>query len=147
MSALMESLTLISTGEADTLDIGRRIGEHLDQGDIVTLHGPLGAGKTVLAKGIASALHVTEHIVSPSYTIMQEYEGTPHLYHIDLYRIGDIEEFDMLGIEEFLYGTGVSVIEWSEIIDQVLPETRIAISIAIEQDQRRAITVHGIESL
>ncbi|MGM0431944.1 MAG: tRNA (adenosine(37)-N6)-threonylcarbamoyltransferase complex ATPase subunit type 1 TsaE [Spirochaetota bacterium] len=143
----MELLRLISTGEQQTFSIGERIGKQLGQGDIVTLHGPLGAGKTVLAKGIASALDITEHIVSPSYTIIQEYAGKFPLYHIDLYRIGDREEFDMLGAEELLYGEGVSVIEWSEIIDQLLPETIIAINIAIEPSEDRTITISGMEAL
>jgi len=86
----------------------------LEDGSIVALEGPLGAGKTTLVKGIAEALGIDEPITSPTFTIVSEYAGRLPLYHVDLYRVGSKEEIELLGLEELIYGRGVSVVEWSD---------------------------------
>lgn len=127
-----------------TLEIGKTIGGLLRKGDIVSLRGPLGAGKTIIAKGIALALNIEEPVTSPTYTLIQEYHGNLTLYHMDLYRIDSIEDFEMLGAEEMLYGEGITLIEWSEVVEDLLPENTIRITISIEKNQQRTISVWGL---
>ncbi len=129
----------------ETVSLGEKIGMTLIAGDIVALRGDLGAGKTSITKGIAKSLGITEDITSPTYTIVSEYSGSLPLYHMDMYRIGGMEEFEMLGVEELLFGSGVSLIEWSERIVEYLPEDCKSISIYIEKDGSRRIVLEGIE--
>ncbi len=130
---------------SETEDLGRKIGEKLKKGDVVSLRGFLGAGKTVLAKGIARALGITEAIVSPTFTLVQEYDGREKLYHLDIYRLSGEDEFESMGGEEFLYPDGISLIEWSEKIDSMLPPSTIYIDITINDDLTRKITIKGLE--
>lgn len=123
--------------------MGFSIGRKLKAGDIVTLEGDLGAGKTTLVKGIARALDIHEEITSPSFTLISEYTGMLPLYHMDLYRIQDEEEFYNLGIEELLYAKGISIIEWGAKAD-FLPENRIRIDITIGSDGTRTIRISGL---
>ena len=132
---------MISHSEKETEDIGYRFGKELRRGDTVSLIGSLGAGKTVLAKGIARALGIQEAIVSPTFTLVQEYDGTEKLYHLDLYRLSGEDEFESMGGEEFLYPDGISLIEWSEKIDSMLPDDTIYVSITINDDQSRNIEI------
>ena len=134
-----------SSSPQETADLGFRIGKACTAGSVVSLRGSLGAGKTVFAKGIAKALGITEAIVSPTFTLMQEYEGTLELYHMDLYRISGTDEFEMIGGEEMLYGNGVTLIEWSEKIQDMLPDGTIFVDISIMPDTKREITIEGIE--
>lgn len=129
----------------ETEELGRRIGEKLGKGDVVSLRGSLGAGKTVIAKGIARALSIEEAIVSPTFTLVQEYEGREKLYHLDIYRLSGEDEFESMGGEEFLYPDGITLIEWSEKIDSMLPEGTIFISITINDDLSRSIEIRGLE--
>lgn len=129
----------------ETEELGRRIGEKLRKGDVVSLRGSLGAGKTVIAKGIARALSIEEAIVSPTFTLVQEYEGREKLYHLDIYRLSGEDEFESMGGEEFLYPDGITLIEWSEKIDSMLPEGTIFISITINDDLSRSIEIRGLE--
>lgn len=140
----MTSTTYCCPESQDTLALGKRIGQQLYAGSVVTLTGPLGAGKTVLAKGIADALGIREQVVSPTYTIIQEYMGDLPLHHMDLYRIDSEEDFEMLGADEMLYGDGVTLIEWSEKISALLPPDHISVRIAIEQNGERMITIEGM---
>jgi len=103
----------------------------------------LGSGKTILAKGIALSLGITEPVTSPTFTIIQEYSGIYPLFHIDLYRLDNLEEFELLGGEELLYNEAVTIIEWSEIIDSLLPDPTISIDISIENNQDRIIEIRG----
>lgn len=134
-----------STSAEETAELGFRLGQACSAGTVISLRGSLGAGKTVLAKGIARALGITEAIVSPTFTLMQEYEGRLSLHHMDLYRISGSEEFEMIGGEEMLHGNGVTLIEWSEKIQDMLPDWTIFVDIRIMPDQRREITIEGIE--
>ena len=137
---------ILTTKTADeTFNIGMEIGEKLVPGDIVALKGDLGAGKTVITKGIASALNIKEDVTSPTYNIVCEYSGSLPLYHMDLYRISDIEEFEMLGVENLIYGQGITVIEWSERILEYLPSEIITISILRDKNnETREIEITGL---
>ena len=110
-----------------TIEAGKIIGRALKKGDIICLDGDLGAGKTHLSKGIAKGLDIEEEITSPTFTIVQEYEGRIALYHFDVYRIADSEEMYNVGFEDYLNKNGVIIIEWSEIIKDILPHDRLEI--------------------
>lgn len=119
--------------EQETYELGIKIGKEAIEGQVYTLIGDLGVGKTALTKGVASGLGITEAISSPTFTIVQIYEeGRMPFYHFDVYRIGDIEELDEIGYEDYVYGNGVTLIEWGDLIAEVLPEERI--DIRIEKD-------------
>ena len=114
----------------ETFALGRQMGERAEAGQIYTLDGDLGAGKTVFAKGFAEGLGVTEIVNSPTFTILQTYEsGRMPLYHFDVYRIGDPEEMDEIGYEDCFYGNGVTLVEWSELIAELLPANAVRIGI------------------
>lgn len=132
-----------STEETEAL--GRKIGNALKKGDVVSLRGSLGAGKTVIAKGIARSLGIDEAIVSPTFTLVQEYDGREKLYHLDIYRLSGEDEFESMGGEEFLYPDGISLIEWSEKIDSMLPDGTIYIDITINDDLSRSVNIRGLE--
>ena len=114
----------------ETFALGERIGKEARAGDICTLAGDLGAGKTVFAKGVAAGLGVREHVSSPTFTILQEYrDGRLPLYHFDVYRIEDPEEMYEVGLADYLHGDGVCLIEWAERIAELLPEETIRVTI------------------
>ena len=126
----------------ETFEVGKKIGENAKPGQIYTLTGDLGVGKTVFTQGVAAGLGITEPVNSPTFTIIQEYEdGRLPFYHFDVYRIGDIEEMDEIGYEDYIYGEGVSLIEWANLIEEILPEhyTEIKIEKDLEKgfDYRR----------
>ena len=135
----------------ETFEVGRTIGMNAKPGQIYTLTGDLGVGKTVFTQGVAAGLGITEPVNSPTFTIIQEYEdGRLPFYHFDVYRIGDIEEMDEIGYEDYFYGEGVCLIEWADLIRELLPEHtgRIVIEKDLEKgfDYRR-ITLEGIDEL
>ena len=132
---------MISASAAETEALGYEFASSLKKGSVVSLEGSLGAGKTVFAKGIAKALGITEAIVSPTFTLVQEYEGKEKLYHLDVYRISGEDEFESMGGEEFLYPDGITLIEWAEKIKDMLPDNTIYVRISIREDQSREITV------
>lgn len=114
----------------DTFEFGRKIGESAQGGMVFTLLGDLGVGKTVFSKGLAAGLGITEQVSSPTFTILQIYEeGRLPLYHFDVYRIGDISEMDEIGYEDYFYGEGVCLVEWADLIEEILPENHIRITI------------------
>ncbi len=121
------------------------MGERARAGQVYTLAGDLGVGKTVFTQGFAKGLGVEEHVNSPTFTIVQEYEdGRMPFYHFDVYRIGDIEEMDEIGFEEYVAGEGVCLIEWANLIEEILPEERTEILIEKDLEQGfdfRRITV------
>ena len=130
----------------ETYALGEKIGRKACAGDVYTLLGDLEVGKTVFTQGVAAGLGVTEPISSPTFTIVQVYEeGRLPFYHFDVYRIGDIEEMEEIGYEDYFYGSGVTMIEWANLIEEILPE--IYREIRIEKDLEkgfdyRKITIH-----
>jgi len=139
-------MVIISKSPEETLAVGKRIGAKCKPGTVISLRGSLGAGKTVIAKGVAEALGITEAIVSPTFTLIQEYQGAKlRMYHMDLYRLSGTDEFEMIGGEEMLYGKAVTLIEWSEKIQEMLPKTTVYVNLDIKPDQDRVITIEGME--
>lgn len=128
---------IIETRSAEeTYNLGVKIGEKAKAGQVYTLIGDLGVGKTVFTQGMAKGLGIEEPISSPTFTIVQVYdEGTLPFYHFDVYRIGDISEMDEIGFEDYVYGEGVSLIEWANLIDEILPQQRTEITIEKDLDQ------------
>lgn len=109
--------------EEETRAFGHQLADRLEPGSVVALIGDLGTGKTTVSKYIAEGLGITEVVTSPTFTIVQEYHsGRLPLYHFDVYRIGDISEMEELGYEEYFFGDGVSLVEWADIIQELLPE-------------------------
>lgn len=127
----------------DTFRAGEEIGKQAKPGQIYTLNGDLGVGKTVFTQGIAQGLGITEPVNSPTFTIVQVYEeGRLPLYHFDVYRIGDVEEMDEIGYEDYFYGEGVCLIEWAELIQEILPDN--IISVTIEKDLEKGFDYRTI---
>ena len=137
----LEPEILLSHSEQETKEIGEKIAKKLKEGDVIALNGDLGAGKTAFAKGIAKGLGIKEFITSPTFTIVNEYIGKIPLYHFDVYRINHISEMDEIGTEEYLYGEGVCVIEWADLIKDLLPEHTVDIRIFRIDDVSRRIEV------
>ena len=132
-----------SFSENDTFELGVKIGKEAKPGDGFTLLGDLGVGKTALTKGVAQGLEITEPICSPTFTIVQVYEeGRIPFYHFDVYRIGDVEEMDEIGYEDYLYGDGVTFIEWANLIEEILPSSYR--QIVIEKDLEKGFDYRKI---
>ena len=129
----------------ETFEIGRKLGEAAVPGQVICLNGDLGVGKTVFTQGFAAGLGITEPVSSPTFTIVQEYEeGRLPFYHFDVYRIADPEEMEEIGYEDYFYGEGVTLIEWANLIEEILPEhyTEIKIEKDLEKGfDYRKITV------
>lgn len=119
----------ISTSCGETQKIASEFAKNLKAGDTVCMYGDLGAGKTAFVQGMAKGLEIEEPITSPTFTIVNEYSGTLPLYHFDVYRIADSDEMYEIGYEEYVYGDGISVIEWAELIEDILPDNRFAVTI------------------
>lgn len=112
-----------TNGPEETFLLAGRLGKEAAPGDVYCLNGELGVGKTVFAQGFAKGLGIQEQVSSPTFTILQQYEGGRlPLYHFDVYRIGDVEEMEEIGYEDCFYGNGVCMIEWSDLIREILPE-------------------------
>lgn len=126
-------LTLKAYSPQKTVDAGKSLGEILKPGDVVCLTGNLGAGKTAFTRGIARALGIKDHITSPTFTIVNEYEAGIPLYHFDVYRVSSSDDMFEIGFEEYLYGDGVTVIEWADMIKDILPEEYIKVNIDIDK--------------
>ena len=135
---------IIETNTAkETFEFGRSLGEAAKPGAVYTLIGDLGVGKTVLTQGLAKGLAIDEPINSPTFTIVQVYEeGRLPLYHFDVYRIGDVEEMEEIGYEDYFYGDGVCLVEWAELIEELLPKTRT--EILIEKDLQKGFDYRKI---
>ncbi|MGN0343657.1 MAG: tRNA (adenosine(37)-N6)-threonylcarbamoyltransferase complex ATPase subunit type 1 TsaE [Lachnospiraceae bacterium] len=127
----------------ETFALARRLGEQAQPGTVYTLTGDLGVGKTVFAQGLARGLGIEESINSPTFTIVQVYEeGRLPFYHFDVYRIGDIEEMDEIGYEDYFYGDGVCLVEWAELIEELLPKNRV--ELVIEKDLQKGFDYRRI---
>jgi tRNA threonylcarbamoyladenosine biosynthesis protein TsaE len=128
----------------ETLALAGAVGELLRPGDVVSLVGGLGAGKTVFARGVARALGVTEPVVSPSFTIVREYEGRLPLVHVDVYRIDRLQELHDLGFEELVRDDAVTLVEWGDVIDGMLPGERLDVRLAAgDGDDERVVKIEG----
>ncbi len=127
----------------ETEELGEKMGCLAAPGDVYTLTGDLGVGKTVFTQGIAKGLGIEEAVSSPTFTIVQVYEGgRMPFYHFDVYRIGDIEEMDEIGCEDYFYGKGLCIIEWANLIEPILPPRRSEIT--IEKDLERGFDYRKI---
>ena len=136
-------MIITSFGPEDTYALGKRLGEAAKAGDVFCLNGDLGVGKTVFTQGFACGLGITEPVNSPTFTIIQEYEdGRLPFYHFDVYRIGDLEEMEEIGYDDYFFGEGVCLIEWAELIEELIPEG--AISITIEKDLEKGFDYRKI---
>ena len=111
-----------SNSAEDTFAFGKKMGEAAKPGDIICLDGDLGVGKTVFTQGFAKGLGIDDYVNSPTFTIVKEYYGRIPLYHFDVYRIGDPSEMEEIGYEDYFYGKGVTIIEWPELIEELIPE-------------------------
>ena len=128
----------------ETLELARAVGELLRPGDVISLVGDLGAGKTVFARGVARALGVTELVVSPTFTIVREYEGRVPLVHVDVYRIDAVQELHDLGFEEVVRDDAVTIVEWGDMIDGLLPGDRLDIRLTPgAADDERVVEIEG----
>lgn len=137
-----------SHSAAETADLGQKLGSLALPGQVYTLNGNLGTGKTVFTQGMAKGLGITEPVSSPTFTIVQVYEGGRlPFYHFDVYRIEDIDEMEEIGYDDYFFGHGVTIIEWADVIRELLPEHVIRITIEKDLEQGfdyRRITVTGL---
>ena len=133
----------------ETAELGKRIGRAAQAGDVYTLTGELGVGKTVFTQGVAAGLSIEEPVSSPTFTIVQIYEsGRLPFYHFDVYRIADVEEMEEIGYEDCFYGEGVTIIEWAGLIEEILPPNRKEIRIEKDLEKGfdyRRITITEVE--
>ena len=138
----MKAYIFSSMNVGETVVFGRSLGALLEKGMVVALNGELGAGKTTLVKAIAAELGIPEEDVrSPSYTLINEYEGRLPVYHFDLYRLIDSSELYDLGYDEYLEGNGISIVEWADAIPDALPSEYLSIKIEIVSDEKRKFTI------
>lgn len=138
---------IISRSPEETETLGLKLGQILEAGTILCLSGDLGTGKTTLTKSIAKSLGVDEYVTSPSYTIVNEYEGRVPVYHFDVYRINEIEELYEIGYEEYFFGYGVTIIEWASMIMDLIPDDAVKIEIERLDDQERKFVISAPEMI
>lgn len=137
----------ISNGYEETQSIAKAFALKLEAGDVLCMYGELGAGKTAFVQGLAEGLSISEPITSPTFTIVNEYSGKIPLYHFDVYRISDSDEMYEIGYEEYIYGDGISVIEWPQLISDILPQKRYDITISKDYskgDNYRIINIQEV---
>ncbi len=143
------ALTIETNSPEETFEAGKKLAERISPGQIITLDGDLGVGKTVFTKGFAEGLGIKEPVTSPTFTIVQEYtDGKMPLYHFDAYRVSDPDEMFEIGFEDYLYGSGVCIIEWAALIEELLPKDMIRISINKDNGKGfdyRKIEIQGID--
>lgn len=138
----------ISKSYEETQKIASGFAKTLKSGDVVCMYGDLGAGKTAFVQGMAKGFNIFEPITSPTFTIVNEYDGDMPLYHFDVYRIADSDEMYEIGYEEYVYGDGISVIEWAELIEDILPDERYSVTILKELangDDYRKIIIEKVQ--
>lgn len=122
-------MEFIVNSEEKTIELGKKLGSLLNKGDIVCIDGDLGTGKTHLTKGIAKGLLIDDYITSPTFNIVNEYTGRLKLYHFDVYRVNDPDEIYAIGFDEYIFSDAVSIIEWSNYIEELIPKEHISIKI------------------
>lgn len=142
----MQTLRVRTASAAQTAALGRDLGELLAEGDVVSLSGDLGAGKTTFVQGAAAGLSVSESVLSPTFTLVRTYAGRLPVHHVDVYRLRSIQEVLDLGWDELLEGGGVVLIEWGDVIDSLLPATRLEVALAIpdREADAREVVVRGL---
>jgi len=128
-------------GEEETKNIAFDLAKGLKSGDVIALTGDLGAGKTVFTGGVAEALGVKERVTSPTFTLIHEYQGIIPLFHMDLYRMETLKEIEDIGVEDYLYGNGISLVEWAEKLEHLLPQKYISVKIEHLGGNTRKITI------
>jgi tRNA threonylcarbamoyladenosine biosynthesis protein TsaE len=138
----MNEYEVISTKLEDTQLFSKRLASFLQPGDVITLEGDLGAGKTAFTKGLAVGLGIQRNVNSPTFTIIKEYQGNMPLYHMDVYRLED--SYEDLGFEEYFNGNGVTVVEWAHLIEEQLPVERLNIFIHHQGNDSRKIVVKPV---
>lgn len=138
--------------EEETISLARTFAQRLERGDVVALRGELGTGKTRFVKGVSAAFGVVDHVSSPSFVILNRYEGRDrerrelYLYHLDLYRVKSIEEIYDIGYEEFVYGDGITLIEWAEQLGELVPPKRYEVCFSYGQkDSQRLISIELVD--
>ena len=137
-------LVFESSDDRETFEFARKLGEKAVPGEVVALTGDLGVGKTVFTKGFAYGVGVRDHVSSPTFTILQEYDdGRMPLYHFDVYRIGDVSEMDETGYEDCFYGDGVSIVEWADMVSEIMPPETVWVS--IKKDLQKGFDYRRIE--
>ena len=134
----------LTNSAIETKEFATRLGTLVSPGDVITLEGDLGAGKTTFTQGLAVGLGVKRNVTSPTFTIIKEYQGRIPLYHMDVYRLEDAEED--IGFAEYFYGTGITIIEWAQYIDDFLPKNRLDIYIEVIDRDRRKIICQSSDS-
>ena len=139
MGPFQQKFQLVTKGPDETRLLGEAIGKAAAPGDVVLLIGELGAGKTCLTQGIARALGIKEYTLSPSFVLVREYQGRLPLYHIDLYRLHVTQEVVELGIDDYLFGKGVCVIEWADRAPQVMPAENMTVEITVCAGEKRGV--------
>lgn len=132
-------LTTNSAGE--TMALGEELGKRLAPGEVIALFGDLGAGKTTLTKGIARGLGLAADVHSPTFTLIHEHPGPIPLYHVDLYRLTSEDEVESLGIEEYIYSDGVTIVEWADRMKSILPPDRLDITLRVTGDTTRELAL------
>ncbi|MBC8059335.1 MAG: tRNA (adenosine(37)-N6)-threonylcarbamoyltransferase complex ATPase subunit type 1 TsaE [Clostridiaceae bacterium] len=122
-------MKIIAESVEETINIGEKLGALVNSGDIICLIGDLGTGKTHFVKGLAKGLEIKDYITSPTFTIVNEYQGRLKLYHFDVYRVDDPDEIHAIGFDEYIFSSAVSIIEWSNFIEELIPEENLTINI------------------
>ena len=150
MLEFQDVMEVDSYGAEETFALGEQVGRAAQPGEVYTLIGDLGVGKTVFTQGVAKGLDITEPVSSPTFTIVQIYEeGRLPFYHFDVYRIGDVEEMEEIGYEDCFYGKGICLIEWANLVEEILPEAYVQVTIEKDLEKGfdyRKITIRKIES-
>ena len=131
---MVRAMKILSKSSVETINLGEQLGAFLQKGDVLCIYGDLGAGKTAFVSGLAKALGLKDTITSPTFTIVNEYETVPPLFHFDVYRVFDPEEFFMIGFEEYFEDRGVVVIEWANLIEELIPEDHLKVRICLHKN-------------
>ena len=145
MNTGFEQWTVTTRSVEETVGLGRRLGELLGAGDVIGLEGPLGAGKTYFVKGIAAGMGVsdTKEVRSPTFILVSEYEGRLRVYHVDAYRLGGAEDLEALGSRDFVFGEGVTLVEWADRVTESLPQERVTVKLEHAGTRERRVTFEG----
>lgn len=138
----MSTVALKTTSPEETKLLGEILAKLLEPGDIICLNGDLGAGKTAFSQGVAHGLGIEGPVTSPTFTLINEYVGRLPLYHFDVYRLGGPEEMDDLGYEEYFYGPGVCLVEWAQLVEEVLPKERLELNLTRAGDSEATRTIY-----